>query len=222
MTDPIAVHVAELDRGLHGPYRLRRDLVREVREGLEDAAEAYRGAGVDQRRAGELAVHDFGPTAAIAEQLQGELAAAQARHTALLLAFSFPALLIGWDVAWSGGVEWGHAAPAVIRTLAAVQDLASTAIALGAVGLLLLGLRRSAAPRRVAVATGATALGAVTVTSVLSVAMNVVQADDLWVLIGSNMLFGVVSVASLVALLAMGTLGACTVRTARRSTGVDR
>lgn len=40
--DPVARHVAELKRVLRGPARARRSMVREVRDGLHDAVDAYR------------------------------------------------------------------------------------------------------------------------------------------------------------------------------------
>lgn len=218
----IADTVAALDRRLHGPARLRRDMLREVSEGLADAAEAYRTAGVHPRRADELAVRDFGPVAGIAAQLQGELAAAQARRVALLLAVTFPALLLGWDLAWSSGVEWGHAAPPVLRVLAWTQDVVSAAVAVAAAGLLLLGLRRTAAPRRVAAAVGVTALGSVVLTAALSLAMNLVQADDVWTLVHDRPQFAVASLASVVAGIAITRMGVRTVRAARRTAGAGR
>lgn len=218
----IADTVAALDRSLHGPARLRRDMLREVSEGLTDAAEAYRDAGVAARRADELAVHDFGPVAGVAAQLQGELAAAQARRVALLLTVTFPALLVSWDLAWSSGVEWGHAAPSLIRVLAWTQDAVSAAVAVTAAGLLLLGLRRTAAPGRVAAAVGGTALGSVVLTAVLSLTMNLVQADDLWALVHDRPQFLIASVLSVAAGVAITTMGVRTVRAARRATGAGR
>ena len=46
----VAGYVAELDAALVGPRRVRRDLVREAGDHLEDATDAYRRAGLDSQR----------------------------------------------------------------------------------------------------------------------------------------------------------------------------
>ncbi|HEY4417930.1 MAG TPA: hypothetical protein VGN22_00325 [Pseudonocardia sp.] len=59
--DVVDQHVAELARALRGPGRTRRSILREVRDGLHDAAAAHRCCGLDPQQAAVRAVHDFGP-----------------------------------------------------------------------------------------------------------------------------------------------------------------
>jgi hypothetical protein len=215
--DPVAAHVAALERSLHGPSALRHSLLREARDGLDDAAAAYRDAGVDPERAAALAVRDFGPVADVAPLLQAELAAGQGKRTAVLLAVAFPALMLGWDLVWTAGIGWSGTATPVVRALAVVQDLSSVAIGVVALGLLLLGLRRTADPRRMAGATGRTALAAVLVSGGTAVAMNVANPADAWALLGARPLFGVAYLVSVVVLVLVGSSAVRTVRAARRT-----
>jgi hypothetical protein len=82
--DVIDGYAAALGRSLHGPRRLRADLVAEARDGLTDAAEAYEHEGADPDTAARNAVADFGPLRMVASGYQAVLATAQARRTALL------------------------------------------------------------------------------------------------------------------------------------------
>lgn len=78
-------YVTALDRQLVGPWRVRRDLVQEARDHLDDAAAAYRRAGHDRADAERLAVDDFGALDEIAPAFQTTLAVASSRRTALML-----------------------------------------------------------------------------------------------------------------------------------------
>jgi hypothetical protein len=53
-------YLAELDRVLYGPRRVKADLLAEVRGGLIDAAEAHERAGLDPEAAERMAVANFG------------------------------------------------------------------------------------------------------------------------------------------------------------------
>jgi hypothetical protein len=217
--DPVAAHVAALARSLYGPSTLRRSMLREARDGLDDAVAAYRDAGVDPGRAAELAVRDFGPIAAIAPRYQDELAAGQGRRTALLLAVAFPALMLGWDLVWSTGAAWGDATPTV-RTLSVVQDASSVGIAVLALVLLVLGLRRTADPRRLVRATGRTALVAALLSGGTAVAMNVADPGDAWALLATRPAFAAAYLTSVVALALVGASARRAVRVARHRTEV--
>ena len=81
----VAGYLAELDAALVGPRRVRRDLVREAGDHLEDATDAYRRAGRDSSEAERLAVRDFGTLDEIAPAFQTTLAVAASRRTAWLL-----------------------------------------------------------------------------------------------------------------------------------------
>jgi hypothetical protein len=217
--DPVSAHLAALGRSLHGPSALRGSMLREARDGLDDAAAAYRDAGVEPGRAAALAVRDFGPVAGVAPLLQAELAAAQGKRTALLLAVAFPALMLGWDQVWSGGSEWGDAAIPAVRVLAVAQDVSSVAIAVVAVGLLVLGLRRTADPRRMAGGTGLAALAAVLLSGGTAVAMNVADPDDAWAQFTGRPTFTAAYLVSVVVLVVVGASAVRTVRAARRREG---
>jgi hypothetical protein len=181
--DPVEEHVAALDRALSGPAKARRDLVREARDGLLDAADAYRRGGVDADRAARLAVRDFGPVAAAAALYQDELAAGQGRRTAVLLAVAVPALMLGWDLLWSTGVTAvDPPSPDAVRVLARIQDVTSLVVTPLALGLLALTFRRTRSPRRVAAASAGAALGTVAICGGTSIAMNVINGAEAWAL----------------------------------------
>jgi hypothetical protein len=176
--DPVAAHVAELERTLRGPAKDRLSMIREVRDGLEDAAEAYSRRGLDRGAAARRAVREFGPVAEVAPQFQDELAAGQGRRTALLLAMALPALTLGWDLLWQSGFGWRTTpAPAVpaVKALAGVQDMASATVAAVALALVVLASRRTLAPRPVAAAAAAVALLAVVVIGGAAIAIANVQ-----------------------------------------------
>ncbi|AYY12006.1 hypothetical protein EF847_04065 [Actinobacteria bacterium YIM 96077] len=63
----------------------RAGMLREVRDGLDDAVRAHRERGSSLRDAEEQAVREFGPPELVAAGLRTELAAAVARQMALLL-----------------------------------------------------------------------------------------------------------------------------------------
>ncbi|GAA1277556.1 hypothetical protein GCM10009677_34480 [Sphaerisporangium rubeum] len=93
-------YVATLARTLRGPGRLRRDMVAEARDGLEDAAEAYREQGADPAAAERLAVAEFGPVGEIAPGYQEELAAREGRRTAAGLFLIVPVVTVLWTLIW--------------------------------------------------------------------------------------------------------------------------
>jgi hypothetical protein len=103
------VYVGELDRALVGPRRVRRDLVREARDHLEDATEALHRAGHARSDAERLAVADFGDLDEIVPAFQTTLAVAASRRTAWML---FAVLAIQ-PLLWDGplGVHDEHPTP---------------------------------------------------------------------------------------------------------------
>ena len=99
-------YVAGLASALRGPRRIRQDLVAEARDSLVDAAEAYQDAGLPPAEAGRRAVAEFGSYPEIVPDYQAELAVAQGRRTALLIALALPVLhliapLMWWHSPWS-------------------------------------------------------------------------------------------------------------------------
>ena len=90
-------YVTALDRQLVGPRRVRRDLVQEARDHLDDAAAAYRRAGYDRAGAERLAVDDFGELDEIVPAFQTTLAVASSRRTALMLLAALAIQPFLWD-----------------------------------------------------------------------------------------------------------------------------
>jgi hypothetical protein len=177
---PVDEHVAALGRALRGPVKARRGIVREVRDGLEDAVDAYRRAGRDDRDAARLAVRDFGRIPDVAPLYQDELTAGQGRRTAVLLAVGVPALVLGWGLLWSSGLAVGTPGPPAVQELARVQDIAGAIIAAIAAVLVVLTSRRSTAPRRAALAAAVTAVATIVVCGGAAVAMAVLNGPAAW------------------------------------------
>lgn len=99
--DPIAGHVAALRSQLCGPRGAKADILREVRDGLADAAEGYEAEGAPPQRAAELAVAEFGEPAEIAGGYQVELAARQSRFALAFMAMLGPVLEVSSRILWS-------------------------------------------------------------------------------------------------------------------------
>jgi hypothetical protein len=81
----IGSYLAAVASGLTGPARTRRDILAELGAGVADAADAHRRAGLDAARAARAAIAEFGSPDQVAAGFRAELAAAQARRTALTL-----------------------------------------------------------------------------------------------------------------------------------------
>lgn len=92
-------YLAELDERLHGCGRLKADLLEEARDGLHDAADAYRAGGWDDEEAERRAVADFGPAAVVARDYQAELGMLSGVRTLWKLVLGVPAMQILWDYA---------------------------------------------------------------------------------------------------------------------------
>lgn len=186
--DPIAEYVVALGRALHGPRRTRRSMVAEAREGLVDAAEAYRAGGMPPERAAVLAVRDFGAVPEVAPSYQDELTARQGRWSAVLFTLVFPAMLLGWNLLWQSGAvrRMPGPAPELVRELALVQDVLTVVVAVAALVLLVTTFRRTVSPRRLTNAIGLTgAVGAV-LCGGTSVAMNVAGGRSTVDLLAAN------------------------------------
>lgn len=108
MIGPMTVtpYLAELDAALAGPSRVRRDLLREARDHLTDATDAYLRAGYDPAEAERQAVADFGTVDEIAPAFQTTLAVAGGRRTSWLLL----AVLLIQPLVWDGPLS-SHDAP---------------------------------------------------------------------------------------------------------------
>jgi hypothetical protein len=92
-------YLGELDRKLHGCGRFKADLLGEARDGLHDAADAYRAGGWSDEEAERRAVADFGPAAVVARDYQAELGMLSGVRTLWKLVLGVPAMQIAWDYA---------------------------------------------------------------------------------------------------------------------------
>jgi hypothetical protein len=135
-------YVAEMSARLVGPGRVKADLIAEARDGLCDAAQAYTEEGMAPARAAERAVADFGAPDLVLPHYQQELAAAQGRRTAGLVAAAMSAVqllspLMWWHSPWQSA---GVPPSAGYLQLAGVLDgLGVTGAIIGAVTLFGLG-----------------------------------------------------------------------------------
>jgi hypothetical protein len=199
--DPVAAHVAELERMLRGPGAVKRSMIAEVHDGLHDAAEAYRAGGLDPQRAAATAVRDFGTAREVAPLMQEELTLRQGRRTAILVAVSFPAMLVGWDLLWMYG-EGGlwSAAPNTVAGLARSVDVASGLAGAAALALLIGTFRRRVAPRWITVLAGLTAATGAVFCGGAALVMNLVNRRHAGDVLATSPLTALAVVASAVAI----------------------
>lgn len=182
-------HITALDRVLRGPRRTRRSMLDEVRSGLLDAAEAHQDAGLTPEQAATKAVRDFGAVREIAPLFQDELTARQGRLAALLFALVFPGMLLSWDLLWSTGLvrhEPGTRTE-LVRLLASVQDMATVAVGVAAVALLVITFLRSVPPRVVTRAVGLTGVAGAVVCGGISVGMGLAGGRSTATLLANNL-----------------------------------
>jgi hypothetical protein len=92
-------YLGDLERRLHGCNRFKADLLGEARDGLHDAADAYRAGGWTDEDAERRAVADFGPAAVVARDYQAELGMLSGVRTLWKLVIGVPAMQIAWDYA---------------------------------------------------------------------------------------------------------------------------
>ncbi|WP_414942979.1 permease prefix domain 1-containing protein [Amycolatopsis sp. cmx-11-32] len=147
----IEAYISELDRRLSGSAEAKADLLTEARDGLTDAAEAYRAGEADAER---RAVADFGPADLIARDYQAELGLRRDIRVLWELIVGVPVLLVGWDLLrvlsfgdWSRFGDpppsWYHRAIGAADTVAALSPVVAVA---GVIAARLLS-RRTDGPR---------------------------------------------------------------------------
>ncbi|RSN57348.1 hypothetical protein DMH01_28330 [Amycolatopsis sp. WAC 04182] len=102
-------YIGDLDARLRGSAAAKTDLLTEARDGLVDAAEAYREGGVDEAEAERRAVADFGPVAVIARDYQAELALRGDIGTLWKVIVGIPLIHVSWELAriWTYG-DWSR------------------------------------------------------------------------------------------------------------------
>jgi hypothetical protein len=123
----LAGYVADVDDRIPGWRRGRRSALRELADGLDDAAAHYRGLGLDPAAAAARAVQDCGPPAVVAAEFTTMLATRQARCTALALLLTGP--LIG--VLWLATLTPEQAPDALLRRVPVLGFLILSAVAAG-------------------------------------------------------------------------------------------
>ncbi|MFK0244368.1 permease prefix domain 1-containing protein [Amycolatopsis azurea] len=108
----IEAYLGELRTRLDGPVTAKRDLLREARDGLNDAADAYRDGGWSEDDAQRRAVEDFGPVHLIARDYQAELGMHSGTRTLWKLILGVPMMQLAWELArkWTFG-DWSQLGP---------------------------------------------------------------------------------------------------------------
>ncbi|SHN05715.1 permease prefix domain 1-containing protein [Cryptosporangium aurantiacum] len=153
--DPVAALLGDLRARLRGPHRVRHALLQEVDDGLQDAAAAYREAGLAPGEAARRAAAEFGDPADLAPLYQAELDASQGRRSAMLIAVAYPAMTLSWDALWRFAEVGSSDAPPSIASVASLLDLFSYGAAITAAMSLPLFARASARlVRRLAIGVG--------------------------------------------------------------------
>ncbi|NUT93909.1 MAG: hypothetical protein HOY78_18005 [Saccharothrix sp.] len=141
--DVIDDYVTALGARLRGPGRA--DLLTEARDGLEDAAEAYVSAGLDDGEARRRAVADFGPLPEIARDYQSLVALAHGARTLRTLLLLPPLAHLMWELnrALWFGLYFGEDTPVPgwYVLLATVNDSTAWVVAGLALAALLAGRR---------------------------------------------------------------------------------
>ncbi|WP_410605448.1 permease prefix domain 1-containing protein [Amycolatopsis sp. lyj-90] len=105
----IEAYIGDLDRRLSGSAGAKADLLTEARDGLSDAAEAYREGDACQGDAERRAVADFGPAAVIAREYQAELTLRGDIGALWKVIIGVPLFQLSWELAriWSYG-DWSR------------------------------------------------------------------------------------------------------------------
>ncbi len=156
-----------IDLLLVGPRSWRVDVLAELRDGLERAAEGHRAAGLSDEQAPQAAIEDFGSPVVVAASFVGEGAATQARGVARRLLFSGPvvagvwlaAFLVTQPAALFGLVGPMRVLPGIGVVLAVAVPAALLAATAAGRNVLRFGSRPRLATTAAAMAAGACALG---------------------------------------------------------------
>ncbi|SCG41511.1 permease prefix domain 1-containing protein [Micromonospora halophytica] len=108
--DGVEERLRELADRLHGPARLKAELIVELRHALSDAAEAYREGGLPATEAQRRAVAEFGTPAQLVPAYQAELAAGALRGLSLRAFAVAVVLVVAGDLTWQGS-SWSGGPP---------------------------------------------------------------------------------------------------------------
>ncbi|GIF50174.1 hypothetical protein DFJ67_2979 [Asanoa ferruginea] len=151
-------HLRLLDRALSGPAALKRRMLTEARDGLDDAVRDLREAGQPLAVAEHAAVAEFGTISQVAPAFQAELAASAARVFGLRVVAVFAVSAICSDLMWQGAPWTGPQPPTAYLALSAGVDwLGRLSVAAGFLGSVALWLAtrygRPVSPRLLRTAT---------------------------------------------------------------------
>jgi HAAS domain-containing protein len=97
--DQVEEWLGEVSRRLVGSARIRAETIAELRDGLLEAVAAHRAHAASPHQAATAALNEFGSPAEVAAAFAPELAARQARQTALALAGTGPLVGSLWAIA---------------------------------------------------------------------------------------------------------------------------
>ncbi|GIF70507.1 permease prefix domain 1-containing protein [Asanoa siamensis] len=168
-------HIQRLDRALSGPVRLKRRMLTEARDGLDDAVRDLCDAGQPPAAAQRQAVTEFGAVDEVAPAFQAELAASAARVLGLRVLAVFAVTAICSDLMWQGAPWTGPQPPLGYLVLSASVDwLGKVAIASALLGSLTLWVatrRGRGVPRRVLRRATAGLVGVLTLIATTSTAL---------------------------------------------------
>jgi len=169
----VAPYLAELDAALAGPRRARRDLLKEARDHLTDATDAYLRGGYDRPEAERQAVADFGTVDEVAPGFQTTLAVAAGRRTSWMLL----GILACQPFLWDGPLSVADA-PAPDGLVYAVLDTGIEIVGAGMIALAMLlviacgiGNRWWHAGRRIARTASFVAIGSAVLMKVSGISM---------------------------------------------------
>ena len=145
-------HIRQLDRALSGPAGLKRRMLTEAHDGLDDAVRDLREAGHPPIEAQRAAVAEFGAVDEVAPAFQAELAASAARVLGLRVVAVFAVWVLCGDLMWRGAPWSSPQPPAAYLVLAeSVDRLGMVAIGAALVGSVALWLAtrygRTVSPR---------------------------------------------------------------------------
>jgi len=134
-------HLQRLDRALSGPRGLKRRMLAEARDGLDDAVQDLRSAGQPADRAQRQAIAEFGGVDEVAPAFQAELAASAARVFGLRVIAVFAVSAFCSDLMWQGAPWAGPRPPAAYLLLSdSVDWLARVAVGVALLGSIVLWL----------------------------------------------------------------------------------
>ncbi|RZU73213.1 hypothetical protein EV384_1613 [Micromonospora kangleipakensis] len=182
-------HLRELAGRLHGPGRLKSDLITEARHALLDAAEAYREDGLPAAEAERRAVAEFGSPTQLVPGYQAELTAGALRRLAVRALAVAVALMAGGDLTWRGAHWDGGPPPVGYHVLSAslngiwglVAGLALAGLLLGFLAARYGSTRLPRLGRAVGFGlTGALGLGALAGSALLAWSIGLWQAALTW------------------------------------------